>query len=56
MLIRELRPGQVIKIGDIEITMIHKSGQVARLGITADKSVPITDVKAHDKKSAQLAR
>ena len=40
----------MIRIGDVEITMIQKSGQVARLGITADKSVRITEVKEPVKK------
>lgn len=56
MLIRELRPGQVIRIGDVEVTMIQKSGQVARLGIKADRSVPIVDVKAPDAKTANNQR
>ena len=56
MLIREIRPGQMIKIGDVEITMIQKSGQVARLGITADKSVIITEVKDPGKKPEPACR
>lgn len=56
MLIREIRPGQMIKIGDVEITMIQKSGQVARLGITADKRVIITEVKDPGKKPEPACR
>ena len=56
MLIRELRPGQTIAIGDVKITMIHKSGQVARLGIEADKIVPVVNVGESDKKKEPSAR
>lgn len=44
MLIREVRVGQSIQIGDAVITLIHKSGSVARLAIDADKSIKITDL------------
>ena len=44
MLIRELKVGQSIQIGEAIITLIHKSGAVARLSIDADKSIKITDL------------
>lgn len=50
MLIKELRTGDSFKIGDATITMVKKSGQVARLAISADKTIPITDVKKQQQK------
>lgn len=43
MLKLELRPGESITIGNgmAKITLESKSGQVARLAIQADKSVPV---------------
>ena len=42
-LILELRPGESISIGNgmAVITLESKSGQVARLSVQADKSVPV---------------
>lgn len=51
MLMRDLRPGQTIRIGDVRITMYHKSGQVARIGIEADKKVPVVTEEADKKKA-----
>ena len=41
MLIRELRVGQSLIIGDIKIVVLKKSGQVARLGVEASKEILI---------------
>lgn len=41
MLKIDLRPGEAIRIGDAVVTLESKSGQVARLSVQADKSVPI---------------
>lgn len=41
MLKIDIRPGESIKIGDAVVTLESKSGQLARLSIEADKSVPI---------------
>ena len=49
MLIRELKVGQSLKIGEAVITLIHKSGAVARLSIDADKSIKITDLSKESK-------
>jgi hypothetical protein len=40
----DLRPGQSISIGSSVITLESKSGQVARLSIVADKSIPVRRV------------
>lgn len=37
----DLKPGEVLRIGDAVVRLDHKSGQVARLSIEADRSVPI---------------
>lgn len=45
MLKIELRPHEAISIGSVIVTLESKSGQVARLSIQADKSVPIARVQ-----------
>lgn len=40
----DIRPGETLQIGDITISMVKKSGQLARLVINADKSVEIKHV------------
>ena len=50
MLIRELRVGESIVIGEVKITVLKKSGQVARLGVDAAKNISI---KADEAKSKQ---
>ncbi len=43
MLKLDLRPGEIIRIGDdVVIKVEEKLGQLTRLSIQADKSVPIT--------------
>lgn len=43
MLKLDIKPGESVKIGDYAtITLESKSGNVARIAIKADKSVPIT--------------
>jgi sRNA-binding carbon storage regulator CsrA len=42
----DLKVGESIKIGDLaSITMVEKSGQLARLDIKADQSVKIEHVR-----------
>lgn len=45
MLKIELRPGESISIGDSIVTLEEKSGQVARLAVKADQSVPVRRVQ-----------
>ena len=40
----DLRPGEKLSIGDVVVTMVKKSGQLACLVIEADKAVPIRRV------------
>lgn len=46
-LIVEIRPGDVIHLGDkiIDVELIHKSGQTARLKVTAPRDVPVVKQK-----------
>lgn len=37
----DLKPNESLQIGDATVTFVQKSGQVARLVIEADKSVPV---------------
>jgi len=47
MLKLDLSPGQSVRIGsDVVLTLEKKTGQIARLAIDADKSVPIRRVDA----------
>lgn len=41
MLIKEIKRGEVLHIGDATITLIKKSGQAARLCIDAPLNIPI---------------
>lgn len=41
MLKIELKPGEAISIGNAIVTLESKSGQVARLSVQADKSIPV---------------
>lgn len=42
MLKLDIKPGESVRIGDVAvITLEEKSGQIARLSIQADRSVPI---------------
>lgn len=46
MLKLDIRPGESIKIGDYAtITLEEKSGQIARLSISASKEIPIERVR-----------
>lgn len=45
MLKIELRPGEAISIGNAVVTLEAKSGQVARLSVQADKSIPVSRVR-----------
>lgn len=45
MLRIELKPGEAISIGNAVVTLESKSGQVARLAIDADKSIPVQRVQ-----------
>lgn len=52
MLKMDLRPGESIKVGSAIITLEAKSGQLARLSIQADKSVPVSRVDQQQGSSA----
>lgn len=41
----DLKPGEAISIGDAIVTLESKSGQVARLSVQVDKSVPVQRVQ-----------
>jgi sRNA-binding carbon storage regulator CsrA len=45
MLKIDLRPGEAILIGNAVVTLESKSGQMARLSVQADKSVPVSRVQ-----------
>lgn len=47
MLRIDVRVGESLKIGEATITLEQKSGQVARLAIQADRSVPIQRVQQY---------
>lgn len=47
MLKIDLRPGEAISIGNAVVTLESKSGQMARLSVQADKSVPVSRVQKH---------
>lgn len=53
MLIREIRPGESLRIGDAVVTLVKKSGQAARLCINAPAYVKVASEK--DKKPAPTA-
>lgn len=44
----DLRPGEVLKIGDVTVKLVKKSGQLASLVIEADRSIPIRRSGADD--------
>lgn len=41
----DLRPGQILMVGDVAIKVVKKSGQLASLVIDADRSIPIRRVE-----------
>jgi hypothetical protein len=45
----DIKPGESISIGDVIVTLEAKSGQIARLAVRADKSVPISRVQDRSK-------
>lgn len=50
MLRLDLKPGESVKIGNVAvITLEEKSGKTARVAFQADRSVPITRVRAEEK-------
>lgn len=50
MLRLDLKPGESVKIGKVAvITLEEKSGKTARVAFQADRSVPITRVRAEEK-------
>ncbi|HJV52782.1 MAG TPA: carbon storage regulator [Noviherbaspirillum sp.] len=54
MLKLDIRVGESIAIGSLAtITLEHKSGQIARLAIHADKSIPVQRVQTAS--TAQIA-
>lgn len=50
----DLRPGETVTIGDVTVTLVKKSGQVASLLIVADKAVPITPPRSPDRATVHL--
>lgn len=51
MLIVNLSPGEGVRIGDsVTLTLEKKTGQIARLVIDADKSIPVKRIEASDKR------
>jgi hypothetical protein len=44
----DLKPGQKLQIGDAIVTLEQKSGQLARLVIDADRSIPVKKMKESD--------
>ena len=44
MLKLDIRVGESVQIGAAVVTLEQKSGQIARLAIKADKSVPVSRV------------
>jgi len=52
MLIVNLSPGEGVRIGDnVILTLEKKTGQIARLVIDADKSIPIRRIQAGETQS-----
>lgn len=47
----DVRPGECLAIGDVLVQVVHKSGQVARLSITAPRSVRIAKNPTQSKKA-----
>lgn len=45
MLTLDLKVGESVAIGDTIVTLQQKSGQLARLHIQADKSVPVRRIQ-----------
>lgn len=54
MLRIDLKPGEAITIGDAVITLEAKSGQLARLSVQADKSIPVRKVQEHGPSVAKM--
>lgn len=54
-LILELRPGEAITVGNATITLESKSGQVARLSVQADKSIPVHRVQQQSSVAKMVA-
>lgn len=48
MLAIDLKVGESVAIGDTIVTLQAKSGQLARLQIVADKSVPVRRIQPSD--------
>jgi hypothetical protein len=40
----DLKPGEKLQIGDATIVLVQKSGQLARLEVEADRSIPVKKV------------
>ena len=54
MLIVNLSPGEGVRIGDnVVLTLEKKTGQIARLVIDADKSIPIRRIQAGEAQSTR---
>ena len=53
-LVMDLKQGESLNIGGAVVTLESKSGQLARLSIVADKSIPVSRV-AHPASVAAIA-
>ena len=59
----DLRVGESLHIGDVRVVLEHKSGQLARLAVRADRSTlislpgrkPTTNPSAHECASSPIA-
>jgi hypothetical protein len=40
----DLKPGEKLRIGDAVVQLVQKSGQLARLVVEADRSIPVKKV------------
>jgi hypothetical protein len=50
----DLKPGQAISIGEAIITLEAKSGQLARLSVQADKSIPVRKLQEQGPSVAKM--
>lgn len=41
----DIKVGETLTVGGADVTLVQKSGQLARLIVTADKATPITTPK-----------
>jgi carbon storage regulator CsrA len=53
MLVLKIRIGESIKIGDVAITLMERDGNIIKIAVDADKSIPVRRVSASTQ--AQIA-